>query len=320
MVSIFGIIATIMALFIMSDWQATLNDTCLEFSLYHNPHFGSTDASHVIPPAKHCWSAKNWSNVQPNYHIIGVDHGHLELAFKPDNDQEFHRRLVCDVYQSGVSCDACGANKTLKADLSVDKDGQGLCLEKSATISEHEPHNMRELTIKCHAKSNESCDTVCLHLYNSNNPQGANLQDFKYDSPTIKNTYKSLVEDVYAQSLTVVDDNIYTAAMEQCEAHREEHCHWIPNSVITKQHCGDCQPICRSVRHSLNFIQFSIGAFWFMFSMPVAEVSLPLVVSDSIREEFQVCTHTHTHTPITITHTQGWGSHSGCSGRGLSNI
>ena len=171
---------------------------------------------------------------------------------------------------------------------------------------------MRGLTIKCHAKSNKSCDTVCLRLYTSNDsyPQGANIQDFEYDSPSIKNTYKSLVEDVYAQSLTVVDNDIYTAAMEQCEAHhKEEHCQWIPNSVITKQHCGDCQPICRSVRHSLNFVQFSIGAFWFMFSMPVAEVSLPLVISDSIREEFQVCinthslhthTHAHTHTHIYI--------------------
>ena len=83
--------------------------------------------------------------------------------------------------------------------------------------------------------------------------------------------------------------------MEQCEAHKDEHCHWIPNSVITKHHCGDCQPICRSVRHSLNFVQFSIGAFWFMFSMPVAEVSLPLVISDSLREEFQVCANTILH-------------------------
>ena len=311
MVSIFGIIATIMALLIMSDWQATLNDTCLEFSLYHNPHFGSTDASHVTP-TQHCWSAKNLSNnnMEPSYHIIGMDHGHLELALtlKPDVDKKSHKRLlVCDVYQSGVRCDACGANKTLKADLSVDKDGRDFCLEKTAVASEHEPHNnsMSELTVKCHAKSNKSCDNVCLHLYNSNNPQGANLQEFEYDSPAIKNTYKSLVEDVYIQSLTVVDDDIYTAAMEQCEAHKDEHCHWIPNSVITKQHCGDCQPICRSVRHSLNFIQFGIGAFWFMFSMPVAEVSLPLVISDSVREKFQVCTNTcaHTQSHMSRTHT-----------------
>ena len=292
-VSIFGIVATIMALLIMSDWQATLHDTCLDFSLYHNPHFGSTDASHVMPPTQHCWSTKNLSGAQPDYHITGMDHGHLELVFKLNNNQEFQRRLVCDVFQSGVGCNACEANKTFKADLSVDRDGQDFCLERSATIAKHD-HEMRELIIKCHAKSNESCDIVCLYLYNSNNPQAANLQEFEYKSPAIKSVYKSLLEDVYIQSLTVVDNNKYIAAMEQCEAHTEEQCHWIPNSIITKQHCGDCEPICRSLRHSLNFIQFSIGAFWFMFSMPVAEVSLPLVISDSVREQFQVCTHIHT--------------------------
>ena len=255
--------------------------------------------------------------MQPNYHVIGMDHGHLELALtlRPDNVgyKKFHRKLVCDVYLSGMNCNSCGVNKTLSADLSIDKDGQDFCLEKTATTlsdSEHEPQDkntMTELTIKCHIKPNKSCDTVCLHLYNSNNQQGAaSLQEFdKYDTPAgvqIKSTYKALVEDVYTQSLTVVDDNIYTAAMEQCEAHKDEHCHWIPNSVITKHHCGDCQPICRSVRHSLNFVQFSIGAFWFMFSMPVAEVSLPLVISDSLREEFQVCANTILHV-YTLDHT-----------------
>ena len=286
--SIFGIIATILALLIMSDWQALLNDTCLEFSLYHNPHFGSSTAGHLIP-TQHCWSTKNWSTAQPNYHITGIDRGHLEVVFMPKRDTQ-KRRLLCDVYQTGVSCDACRmANETYEATLLIHTGGQYLCLETTAaTTVEYVQHSYdaSEATIKCHSRSNESCDIVCLHLY-SNNSQSAILQD--YDAATIETSYKSLLEDIYTQSLTVVDSSLYAQAMEQCEAHTKEHCHWIPNSVITKQHCGDCQPICRSTRYSLNFIQFSLGAFWFMFSMPVAEVSLPLVISDSIREEFQVC-------------------------------
>ena len=282
--SIFGIVATITALLIMSDWQATLNDTCLEFSLYHNPHFGSASAGHMVPD-RHCWNAKNWSTIQPNYHIIGMDHGHLEVVLVPNKDEE-KRRLLCDVYHSSTSCDACNANETLKGSLSIDKDSHNFCLETSATMAEHK-HDMKELIIKCHGRSNESCDIICLHLYDSKNSQTARVQD-NDNSPTIKNSYKSLIEDVYTQSLTVVNNSLYAVAMKQCEAHSTEHCHWIPNSVITKQHCGDCQPICRSTHRSLNFVQFSIGAFWFMFSMPVAEVSLPLIISDSVREEFQV--------------------------------
>ena len=285
LLSILGIIATITALLIMSDWQAALNDPCLEFSLYHNPHFGSTNTNHPVPSHQHCWSAKNWTSEEQNYHIIGVDRGHLVVMLTPNKDQQ-KGMLVCDVYDSRIGCNTCDSSKNLvlNTSLSLNKDGQGLCLETHyVTMDEHKNYT-KELDIKCHGISNESCDIVCLHLFGS---QGAILQD--YDSSIIKDSYKSLMEDVYIQSLTLVDTNLYTTAMEHCEAQTKEHCHWIPNSVITKQHCGDCQPICRSVWHSLNFIQFSIGAFWFMFSMPVAEVSLPLIISDSVREEFQVC-------------------------------
>ena len=74
-ISIFGIIkATITALMIMPDQQAALNDNYLEFSLYHNPHFGNTT---------------NWSTVKPNPHIIGVDHGHIKVMLLPNS----HRKL-----------------------------------------------------------------------------------------------------------------------------------------------------------------------------------------------------------------------------------
>ena len=262
----------------MSDWQAALNDNCLEFSLYHNPHFGSSE---VIIPGQHCWNTANWSTMKPNYHITGANHGHLEVMLLANN----HRRLTCDIYHSSVSCDACKTNRTFKANLLVDDERSEYCLKASLAT---EKDTMKELSIKCHGAANESCDVVCLHLYDTD-PQTARFQN--YNSPMTKQSYKSLVEDVYTQSLKVVNNGIYTAAMQQCESHTKEHCHWIPNSLITKEHCGDCQPICRSEHRTLNFVQFSIGAFWFMFSMPVAEVSLPLVISDSVSEEFQVCTH-----------------------------
>ena len=265
----------------MSDWQAALNDNCLEFSLYHNPHFGS---SGVIMPGQHCWNATNWSNVKPNYHIIGADHGHLEVMLLPNK----HRRLTCDIYHSSVSCDACNTNITFKANLLVDDEGSKYCLKASLATGSTERGAMKEFSIKCHGAVNESCDIVCLYLHGTD-PQTARSQN--YNSPTIKQYYISVIENVYTQSLKVVDNGIYTAAMQQCEAHTKEQCHWIPNSPITKEHCGDCQPICRSKYRSLNFVQFSIGAFWFMLSMPVAEVSLPLVISDSVSEEFQVCAH-----------------------------
>ena len=258
----------------MSDWQATLQDTCLEYSLYHNPHFGS--GTEVSMHKQQCWNSTNWSSMKPQYRLVGLHHGHLEMMLLPKEN-----KLICNVYPSAVNCNPCDANKILKASLSLDEEGQQFCVKPTASDLDHKTY---ELSIKCHSSSNESCDAVCLHLYDSKSQTSATLQD--YNSNTV---YKSLVKDVYVQSLKVVDRDVYTAAMEQCEAHKGEQCHWIPNSLITKEHCGDCQPICRGRSRSLNFVQFSIGAFWFMFSMPVAGVSLPIIISDSVREEYQVC-------------------------------
>ena len=270
----------------MSDWQATLQDTCLEYSLYHNPHFGSS-GTEVSMHKQQCWNSTNWSSMKPQYRLVGLYHGHLEVMLLPKEKNT----LICEVYPSAVSCDPCATNKTFKASLLVSPDSEEFCLKSNTSTTDNKHF---ELSIRCHVGSNESCDVVCLHLYNSNPQTFAAVQD--YDSNMAKMAYKSLVKDVYAQSLEVVGRDIYTAAMKQCEAHKREQCHWIPNSLITKEHCGDCQPICRGRSRSLNFVQFSIGAFWFMFSMPVAEVSLPLIISDSVREEYQVCSAVYIRT------------------------
>ena len=267
-----------MALLVMSDWQAVLNDSCLEYSLYHNPHFGS--GSEVSTDKQQCWNSTNWSPMKPEYRLVGLDSGHLEVTLLP-NDK---KTLTCDIYPTAVNCDSCNANKTFKASLSVNPDGEEYCLEANTSTTYNKHY---EMSIKCRVGQNESCDSVCLHLYQSNPQVLATIQDY-HDSVVTNMAFRSLVEQVYAQSLEVFNKDVYTAAMKQCEAHKREQCHWIPNSLITKEHCGDCQPICRGKGRSLDFVQFSIGAFWFMFSMPVAEVSLPLIISDSVREEYQV--------------------------------
>ena len=287
-IAVCGIIATIIALLTISDWQALLQDSCLEYSLYHNPNFGQTDTT-TVPGQPHCWS-HGGTTVEPKYHLVGLNHGHLELMLLP-KDQ---RRLICDVYPFIVDCDLCtNSNSTLKAALSVTEHGKEVCLEDASrsNYSNHDDNDLMQLSIRCyaHGASNQSaCNAVCLHLYGSIPLGNARLQD--YDSyATDEKLYKSLVQDVYTQSFRLVGGDIYTEAMEACEAHTREQCHWIPNSLITKEHCGDCPPICRSKSRSLDFVQFSIGAFWFMFTVPVAEVSLPLIVSDSVMEKYQVC-------------------------------
>ena len=44
---------------------------------------------------------------------------------------------------------------------------------------------------------------------------------------------------VSVQSLLVVEDDVYQLAVNRCES-AGDHCHWIPNSLVTHKHCTDC--------------------------------------------------------------------------------
>ena len=68
-----------------------------------------------------------------------------------------------------------------------------------------------------------------------------------------------------------------------------DRCHWIPDSLITKQYCSDCPPICRGLSKSLNFVQFCIGAATLMLSIPVAWVPVASMASERTTKEMQVC-------------------------------
>jgi len=93
------------------------------------------------------------------------------------------------------------------------------------------------------------------------------------------------------QTLKLLNNTLYYKMMVQCEATvvNGQRCHWIPNSVITHRYCHDCQPICRSPQHSLNFIQFSFGAAILMLSIPIAWIPIASLVSQRIKGDMQVC-------------------------------
>ena len=92
---------------------------------------------------------------------------------------------------------------------------------------------------------------------------------------------------VSVQSLQVVEGEVYQMAVNRCES-AGEHCHWIPNSLVTSKHCSDCQPICRSTRHTLNFIQFTVGIFFFSSTLFLMFTGIFILVSNSVSRKFQV--------------------------------
>ena len=104
------------------------------------------------------------------------------------------------------------------------------------------------------------------------------------------NIYHDVNESVYIQELQMFEESVYNLARNKCEeANIKHHCHWIPSSPISKEMCSDCQPICRSVDRTLNFVQFLIGAIISEFSQPVARITFTAIVSDQVRRDLQVC-------------------------------
>ena len=92
---------------------------------------------------------------------------------------------------------------------------------------------------------------------------------------------------VSVQSLQVVEGEVYQMAVNRCES-AGEHCHWIPNSRVTGQHCSDCQPICRSTQHTLNFIQFMFGVALFYSTTALLYYGSFLLLSESVSKKYQV--------------------------------
>ena len=92
---------------------------------------------------------------------------------------------------------------------------------------------------------------------------------------------------VSVQSLQVVEGEVYQMAVNRCES-AGEHCHWIPNSRVTGQHCSDCQPICRSTQHTLNFIQFMSGVTVFLLTNSFSFSGSFLLLSELVSKKYQV--------------------------------
>ena len=92
---------------------------------------------------------------------------------------------------------------------------------------------------------------------------------------------------VSVQSLQVVEGEVYQMAVNRCEFAGEQ-CHWIPNSPVTGKHCSDCQPICRSTQHILNFAQFVCGVMLFFSTTTLLFSGTFLLLSESVTRNFQV--------------------------------
>ena len=271
----------------MTDWQAIPEDPCLKFSVYHHPELLSEysivtqAANNEYLDNNYCWWLYNETITDLPKDIFSKSR--LQVVFDPLFSPS-SETINCDLSVSHQSCGAClNANTSSQLSFQFLIDSSSICYDPTLTFSK-DLNSGTMISVLC-TFQNSSCISACFML-NDNSNVVAKSESINSDQ--WEKTSQSFIEVAYEQSVNILKDSQYHVARNVCEMHQNEDCHWIPDSLLINEHCVDCQPICRSIGRTLNFIQFVIGSLWFMFTIPIAEVSLPIVISDAVSQKYQV--------------------------------
>lgn len=89
-------------------------------------------------------------------------------------------------------------------------------------------------------------------------------------------------------SLESLDREVLLSSYCEAQSSSGHDCYWNPVSQVTGKLCKDCDPVCRSVKKSLNFVQFALGVTLLTSATPVATISTNLVTTEFLPLELQV--------------------------------
>ena len=263
--------ASIVGLLVMCDWQTIPYDPCLKYSLYPNYSESAYELGiQVFSPQ--CWHLPPGRERLRGISNLQMTDRHVELFLNPhleDNGTEFS----CSLHPSDDECHVC-QNTTSMLELNFETAGREICY--TMTMSP-EQEKYAKFSIVCDALYSDNCVSACL-----------NIPRHRAKMKALEEDAKQLFRHAYKQSIVLVENYAYEAARNRCELNMEEGCHWIPDSLVTHEQCADCIPLCRARSRTLSFAQFVVGSAWFMLTYPMAEVALPVVLSDSVNKEFQV--------------------------------
>lgn len=289
MIVMIGVVFVIAGTILMTDWQAIPHrDPCIEYSVFHHPELMDEYTKDLInapslvdDSAFECYKSKVYAGtsadmiLQVNAYFSSVDSLGLKL------DSAF---LEASCMEASF-CSTCNHNTTTAlSPLSV------LCLP--FTFSSRS----RKLYMTGSSLPSENTVAYLCNFVNSTFSACVTVMqdaiDLSRSSQTAKlqqQIFPEVLSDVYVESLQVIEDCVYELAVNKCETRDNEYgCRWIPDSAVTGEYCDECQPICRSVYHTLNFAQFCLGAILMKLSLPTSRVSAVNIITDVVEQDFQV--------------------------------
>ena len=270
-IAIIGLVMTIVSCILMADWQSIPYDPCTELSPFHHPD--------IVSRYRDLETTNTFTNtMSPNKRDIKCG-----KPYQNELDSTIYASIQVNLHQKAVN--ARGLTCT-----AVDACSREYCTD---TFDQQCLHFTLD-TNWCIQESN----LVTTANYSTDYGAGQFLCELQLYSLCItmhQETFgnESIDEGLYSvhsQALQMLEVDLYEIAVNKCEsANVHGHqCYWIPNSIVTKRHCNDCPPICRSRLHSLTFAQFCIGAALLMVSIPIAWVPIAALISDRVHKEAQV--------------------------------
>jgi hypothetical protein len=254
----------------MADWQSIPYDPCTELSPFHHPN--------IVSHYRDSEPANTFTKIQ----YLNKRDIKCGDTYQNKLDSTVYASIQVTLHQEPVDANglACTEVDACSRELCTDTFDQCLhytldtnwCIQakNAATTANYSmDHGAGRLLCKLPLYS------LCITIY----------QD-RFANESVNDSLKS----VHSQALQMLEVDLYEIAVNKCEsANIHGHqCYWIPNSIITKRHCSDCPPICRSIQYSLTFAQFCIGAALLMVSIPIAWVPIAALISDRVHKEAQV--------------------------------
>ena len=321
LVALLAVMASMVGVGLIADWQSIGYDPCTKYSVFHNP-----ELKHNVTPLIIELNLTTSKVVTLSNSALLDSSNCIQFSLEDGLDQLRMQQQVLQPERdvgSGSGYGSGNSSPHLPLDCSYIKHENSPCLSCSSLQSDTQQSlacmsfrlNLKSSCYEMVTERNATSDdlnsnvtallcksrgyplSVCVNVQNVRFFSDVEIQDFKeatsiLTSSVVANPHlypEGLIADVQEETEVVeLDPDVITAKGICLDS--EDNCYWNQYSQVTKEDCYSCPQICRSVRKSLNFVQFSLGAAIFVIAIPISRVVLMILISDNLSQENQVCT------------------------------
>ena len=267
-ITFFGLHLTIAGYLLLGDWQAIPYDPCTEYSPFHHPEM-IQNGSIVIPYEILNKNPTVYNRSLPTLKDVYVSsRAQMTFSDRVVTAKAFpSMKLVCDKTESCPTVP--DGDRDLIVHLQFAFDERGNLLQINYDDFTLEPAERLEC-MQSFSQQTVLCIDIIISNSSIDNPQDSTL--------------------AHVESLQVLPDGLYWTARNICMSADVpgRQCHWIPNSLLTKEDCEDCQPICRSLHQILTFPQFILGLALLLLSNSLLWVTIVALIVNQLPGELQV--------------------------------